>query len=1097
MGRFFLVTVALMFAITPPALSAEKKATKDKAATWDIEQPDVEADVINIDTRTGTWMNLDLSPDGSWIVFDLLGDLYRLPVGGGKAKALTQGLAWDMQPRISPDGQRIAFTSDRAGGDNIWTMDVSGKDLKQVTKETYRLMTAPAWSPDGQWLVARKHFTSRRSIGAGEMWLYHPDGGQGVQLTKRKTSQKDEGEPVFSPDGRYIYYSRDATPGEHFKYNKDSSTGIYVIERLDRLKGTIKRIAGGPGGAIRPTPSPDGLSMAFVRRHRGRSALYIRDLKSGVETRLTDKLERDMQETWAIHGVYPQMAFGPDSRWLLFWAQGKIHRIDLESRKVRNIPFHVASTRRQLKPVRFPVEVAPHQFPVRLLRWPQLTDRNQVVFQALGRLYTRPLAGGAPKALTRETQDFEFYPSLTRDGKSVVYTQWSDDDLGSIRRVSIKGGKGKVLTREPGHYVEPALSPDGKTLVYRRVPSGWLTSPHWSTKKGIFSLNLKTGEEREISASGLAPHFGMDSDRVFFLEVGPKDVRWLKSTRLDGTKARTHIESKEATEFRVSPDGTHLVFAEGFQIYATPFPSTALTRSLGPKDKALPLVRLSSDSGFHPVFTNDSRRILWQLGSELFVANVKDVFARPKESKEGEAETKSKDAESEDKSSKATSYDFVFRVPYAKPQGAIAVVGARLVTMRGDEVIEDGVLVVEGNRIVAVGPRGDVKVPAGAHVIDGKGLTAIPGIVDVHAHGAQAAYGINPQRSWHNYATLAFGVTTIHDPSNRSESIFSASELVKAGRTVGPRIFSTGTILYGASGSFRAQINGLEDARKHLRRMKAMGAFSVKSYNQPRRNQRQQVLQAARELKMAVVPEGGALYQHNMSMVADGHTGVEHALSVAHAYDDVLQFWSKTKVGYTPTFNVAYGGLKGEDYWYQERPIYEHERLLRFVPTRALDARARRPHLAPAHEWNHVDVAKFANRLSAAGGMVQVGGHGQREGLGAHWEIWSFAQGGMSPHRALRAATLGGAEYLGMTKDLGTLDSGKLADIALIEGNPLVDIRRSEHVRWVLANGRLYDAATMSEHGANKGNAPRFFFHRDGSGEDAETRAEGLCHGCQ
>ena len=804
-------------------------------------------------------------------------------------------------------------------------------------------------------------------------------------------------------------------------------------------------------------------------------------------------LERDLQESWAIHGVYPQMAYGPDSRWLVYWSAGTLHRVDIASGKRNAIPFHVQATRRLLKPVRYPVEVAPNDFPVRLQRWTQSVGPNDVIFQALGRLYRHSLEGGKPRPVTRESKAFEFYPALSRDGKSLVYVEWTDDGLGSVRKVSTRGGKSVVLTREPGHYVEPALSPDGQQLVYRRVPSGWLTSPTWSTQRGLFALNLKTGEETKISDSGQAPHFGMDSTRVFFLEKGPKDVRWLKSARMDGSEGRTHVQSKEATAYRVSPDESLLAFAEGFQVYLTPFPSTGLMRSLGPSDKGLPVVRLSDDSGFNPRFTPDGRFVTWHMGAQFFRASV-DVLARSaKDKMTKKRETGQKDSQSH----KGTRYDLTFRVPHAKPAGRIAVVGARLVTMRGNEVIEDGILLTEGNRIVAIGPRGDIEVPKNAHVIDGTGLTAIPGIVDVHAHGAQAAYGINPQRSWHNYATLAFGVTTVHDPSNHSQSVFSAAELVKAGRIVGPRIFSTGTILYGASGSFRARIDGLDDARKHLKRMQAMGASSVKSYNQPRRNQRQQVLQAARELRMAVVPEGGALFQHNMSMIADGHTGVEHAIPLAHAYDDVLQFWTRSQVGYTPTFNVAYGGLAGENYWYQERPIYRHKRLLRFVPSKFVDARARRPCKAPEHEWNHIDVAKFANRLNLGGGMVQVGGHGQREGLGAHWEIWSFVQGGMSPHRALRAATLGGAEYLGYARDLGTLDAGKLADIALIEGNPLKDIRRSAHVRWVIANGRVFKATTMEQIHPTPAKPPTFFFHAHGIGEDAETRGQGSCHGCQ
>lgn len=1062
------------------ANKAEKPPKADGAKTpWDVEQPKVSSKTVPIDVRTGTWMNLDVSPDGSFLVFDLLGNIYRLPTQGGEARALTQGLAWDMQPTISPDGRSVAFTSDRAGGDNIWVMSAEGEKPRQITKETYRLMTAPAWSPDGQFIVARKHFTSRRSIGAGEMWLMHADGSKGVQLTKKHTDQKDEGEPAFSPDGRTLYLSRDVSAGPRFEYNKNAAEGIYAIEKLDLRTGERSRVTGGPGGAIRPTPSPDGKKLAFVRRFRGRSALYIRDLASGTETRLFEGMERDLQESWAIHGVYPQMAFGPKSRQLYFWAKGKIWRIHVVTRKITPIPFHVQDTRRLLTPLRHAVEVAPPRFDVKMVRWPSPGPGEQVVFQALGRLYLQPKGGKASRPLTGEAHAFEFYPSVTRDGKSAVYVHWTDEGLGSVRRVSLKGRNVRTLTLEPGHYVEPVLSPNGETLVYRRVAAGWLTSPRWSVKRGIFSLNLNTGKERRISKGGEGPHFGLDSSRVFFLERGDKDVRVLKSARLDGSRTRAHVESKAATAFRVSPDGQHLAWTEGFSLYLTTFPDTARLRHLGPKDTGLPVRKVSVDSAFSPVFSNDSQRLYWQLGPTLSSVRVAEAMAA--------AGARKSDV----------TRQLGFTAAADVPAGKVAIVGAKVITMRGDEVLASGTILIEGNRIVQVGPAADVRVPLDAFVIDGRGMSAFPGIVDVHAHGAQAAHGINPQRSWLNAATLAFGVTTIHDPSNRSSSIFSSAELVKAGRTLGPRIFSTGTILYGAKGSFRAEINTLKDAEHHLHRMKALGAFSVKSYNQPRRNQRQQVLAAARKLTMMVVPEGGALFQHNMSMVADGHTGIEHSIPLAHAYDDVLQFWSGTRVGYTPTFNVAYGGLMGENFWYQERPIYRHPRLRRFVPERVLNARARRPVTAPDHEWNHIDVARFAHRFEEAGGMVQVGGHGQREGLGAHWEIWSFVQGGMSPHRALRAATLGGAKYLGLDRDLGSIDGGKLADIVLVKGDVLSDIRLSEHVSVVVANGRVFDATTLAQQAPTPGPAPTFFFQTDGVGADPKTRADGVCHGCQ
>jgi imidazolonepropionase-like amidohydrolase len=378
-------------------------------------------------------------------------------------------------------------------------------------------------------------------------------------------------------------------------------------------------------------------------------------------------------------------------------------------------------------------------------------------------------------------------------------------------------------------------------------------------------------------------------------------------------------------------------------------------------------------------------------------------------------------------------------------------------------VIDDGVIVVEGNRIAAIGPRASVTIPGDAKRFDVAGTTIIPGLVDVHAHGPQGSNGITPQQSWLHAAELAFGVTTVHDPSNDTGEIFAAAELARAGQIAAPRIFSTGTILYGARSSVKAPVESLEDARGHLYRMRAAGAFSVKSYNQPRRNQRQQVLAAARELGMMVVPEGGSLFMLNLDMIVDGHTGIEHALPIAKGYRDVVQLWAGTKVGYTPTLIVGYGGLFGENHWYAKGDVFAHPRLSALVPPHTLDARGRRRETTSDDDWNHIEIARLAKKLADAGVSVQLGAHGQREGLGAHWELWMFVQGGMTPHQALRAGTLAGAWYLGLDKDIGSLEVGKLADLAVIEGDVLRDIRRSEHVRYTMVNGRLYDAKRVDE----------------------------------
>ena len=254
-GRFLLSLLPILL-LTAPAIAQDDTGAGGDA--WDVSDPPGPRFDISIDTDEGTWMSVDVSPDGREVVFDLLGDLYVIPIEGGSARALTSGFAWDMQPRYSPDGRFIAFTSDRAGGDNIWIMNRDGSNPKQVSDESFRLLNSPAWTPDSEFIAARKHFTSTRSLGAGEIWLYHRTGGDGLQMTERPNQQKDVGEPAFSPDGQYLYYSRDATSGDYFEYDKDSNSGIYSIFRVDRETGETDLLLGGPGGAIRPSPSPEG-----------------------------------------------------------------------------------------------------------------------------------------------------------------------------------------------------------------------------------------------------------------------------------------------------------------------------------------------------------------------------------------------------------------------------------------------------------------------------------------------------------------------------------------------------------------------------------------------------------------------------------------------------------------------------------------------------------------------------------------------------------------------------------------------------------------------------------------------------------------------
>ena len=1094
--RAALAIALCAFAAAPPASAADAEKDAATKPKWDVNNPPGEKITVPIDTRTGTWMSVDVSPDGKQIVFDLLGDLYLLPIEGGEAKALTHSVAWEMQARFSPDGKRLAYMSDAAGGDNIWVMNIDGSSAREVSKEKFRLLNNPVWHPNGQYIAARKHYTGTRSLGSGEIWLFHAggeegptaNGREGVQLNEKPNWQKDLGEPAFSPDGRYVYYSQDSTEGKNFEYNKDSNKQIYQIFRKDLQDGKTKAFVSGAGGAVRPTPSPDGKYLAFVRRMRNQSTLFLKDLVTGEERPVWGELERDMQEIWAVHGVYPSFAWLPGSKEIVVWAKGKIWRVDPFAKSAKEIPFHVKDTR-DIKPaLRFDTAVAPDSFDVHQLRWVNVSPQgDKVIYSALGFLYVRALPDGAPQRLTRQQDHFEFHPQFSRDGKRVVFTTWNDAKLGSVRTLELASGKETLVTSSPGKYLEPTFSPDAKQVVYLKSRGGYLTTPWYGIETGVFATPSDgKGAPQLLADEGRVPQFGKDNEHVYLTRQVKKDeVEWemqLVRVKLDKSEEQVIVKSDFADQYALSPDGAWLAFRERFHTYVTPLPLSGKTFTIGPKMENLPVKQLDVNAGEYLHWSGDSKQIHFALGDELFSRELKGAFVF------------TTDAKKELPKPAETGLRIGFSQAANKPAATTVITGARIVTMKGDEVIEDGRIVVKGNRIVAVGKVNDVAAPAGATLIDARGKTIIPGIVDAHWHGGMGENQIIPQQSWINYASLAFGVTTIHDPSNNTAEIFTQSEMQRAGNIVAPRIYSTGTILYGAKANESAVVNSLDDALTHLKRMKAAGATTVKSYNQPRRDQRQQIIEAARQTRMMVVPEGGALFQHNMSMLIDGHTGIEHAIPVAHAYDDVKQLWSQTKVGYTPTLVVGYGGLDGEHYWYARTDVWKHPLLSRYVPRTVLEPRSIRRLTAPDEDFNVITVARTATELQRAGVPVNVGAHGQREGLGSHWEMWTLALGGMTPLEAIRVATLNGAKYLGMDKDIGSLEAGKLADLVIIDGDVLNDIRASDKLTHVMLNGRLYESATMNEVGATP-KARKPFFFQNSSGAPVPVDAQSYSHG--
>ena len=1036
---FAVAFVVVSAHVVRPSAEPQNPAQEEKKEPQKEEPLPLKADgKIEFTTDEGSWLSLDVSPDGKTIVFELLGDIYTMPFAGGTAVNIARGMSFDSQPKFSPNGKSIVFISDRSGAENLWLMDPDGRNPKALTKGTRAKFASPTWTPDGNYVIASR--SAGTAVNA--LWLYHKDGGSGIEMVRSMpagapagTAPRSSLGAVVSPDGRWVFF---AQRERLFSYNVTSAP--YQVYRFDRETGDTTRVTGAQGGGMRPMLTPDGKHLIYATRFDNKTGYRIREMETGDERWLLYPVTRDDHESAATRDTMPGAGFTPDGKELITTIGGKIVRIDIASGKTTPIPFE-AKVEQDIGPrVYFETRIEEGPVKARLIRWAQQSpDGRRLAFSALSRIYVMDLPSGQPKRLTSSTVG-EFAPVWSPDGRSIAFVTWAPEG-GHIWKAPAAGGTPQQLTKRAAFYSDLAWTPDGERLV---VVSG-IARERIEGESGegqqLRWLPANGGDTTLIAPmSGRSPHFARTSDRIYLWSGGA-----ITSMRFDGTDRKTHVRitgpstggptPPSANDARISPDGQSAIADVQNKLYLVTIPKVggeAPTVSVT-DGSSMPVKRLTLDGGEYLNWTPDGRSVTWSLGATFYRQALT--------------------------ADKAEAFTATIEFPRAKPEGTVVLRGAKAITMKGNEVIEKSDILITNNRIVEVGVQGRVKFPAGTRIIDVSGKTIIPGFVDVHAHLRRPG-GIHQTQVWSFLANLAYGVTTTRDPQTGSNDAFAYEDMVDTGEILGPRVYSTGPGIFNTSG-----LDDLNATRAFVKRYKEVyHTNTVKQYMVGDRKIRQWVIMACKEFGLTPTIEGGLDLKLNLTHMIDGYSGHEHTLPIHPLYKDVVQFVVQTKTFYTPTMLVAYGAPWLENHFYQTTDVHGNMKLRRFVPHSTIDSVSRRrPQWFAEEEYDMKAMAKVVADIVKAGGRAGLGSHGQLQGLGAHWELWAMASGGLTPHEALKVATIFGAEAIGFQKDVGSLEAGKLADLVVLDQDPLKDLRNTNTIRYVMKNGELFEGNTLDQ----------------------------------